>query len=104
MACLDRGEQEKNHYIIRGASLFGNMVAIVLATTALYISFTAVSSDTVAGMQGRYMLPTFYPALYALGITGVKHKINKKLFVCVPMLTIVFTFIVNMFKICVLNY
>lgn len=104
LACFDRGEQEKNHYIIRGASLFGNMVAIVLATTALYISFTAVSSDTVAGMQGRYMLPTFYPALYALGITGVKHKINKTLFVCVPMLMIVFTFILNMFKLCVLYY
>lgn len=104
LAFLDRGENEKNYVLVRGASLIGCAVAIVLSTTALYISFTAVGLGTVAGMQGRYMIPTIFPALYALGFGGIKHKINKNAFVCVPMFMIALTFIANMFRFCVLPY
>lgn len=104
LAFLDRGENEKNYMSVKGAGLIGCAVAIVLSTTALYISFTAVGADTVAGMQGRYLVPTIYPALYSLGVGGTTHKINKNTFVCLPMLIIAFTFIYNMFMLCVVNY
>ena len=104
LAFLDRGEHEKKYYAIRGATLIGGAVAIILSTTALYISFTAVGANTVAGMQARYMVPTILPALYSLGVGGTTNKINRNAFVCVPMLIIALTFIANMFKFCVLHY
>lgn len=104
LAFLDRGEDEKNHLVVKGTSLIGCAVAVVLSTTALYISFTAVASETVAGMQGRYLIPTIYPALYALGLGGNTHKINKNAFVCVPMIAIALTFVLNMVKWCVILY
>ena len=39
------------------------LLCVILATTSLYVSFTAVGATTVAGMQGRYLLPLLYPAL-----------------------------------------
>lgn len=104
VAFLDRDQNGKNYNIVKGAGLVGCAVAIVLSTTALYISFTAVGAGTVAGMQARYMLPTVFPALYFIGLNGTSHKINKNAFVCVPMLIIALTFIFNMFRLCVLHY
>jgi len=104
LAFLDRGETEKNHYFIKTAGLLGCAVAMVLSITALYISFTAVASDTVAGMQGRYMIPTIYPALYCLGVGGTKHTINKNVFTSVPMLVVAFTMIYNLTVLCVIPY
>lgn len=104
LAFLDRGEDEKNHLIVKGTGLVGCIAAVVLSTTALYISFTPVAAGTVAGMQARYLVPTIYPALYSLGNGGTTHKINKNAFVCVPMLLIAITFVCNMFKLCVLHY
>lgn len=101
---LDRGKSEKNYVIVKGTGLIGCVVAIILSTMALYISFTAVGADTVAGMQGRYVIPTIYPALCAIGLGGVSHKINKSAFACVPMLLIAVTFIYNMYKLCVIPY
>lgn len=104
VAFLDRDQNEKKHFIVKGTGLIGCAAAIVLATTALYIDFTAVGAMTVAGMQARYMLPTVFPALYSIGAGGTTHKIDKNLFVCVPMLVIAVTFIFNMFILCVWHY
>ena len=104
LAFLDRGENEKNHMLVKGAGVIGCATAVVLATTALYISFTAVASDTVAGMQGRYLIPIIYPMLYSIGAGGTTHKINKNAFVCVPILIIVITFVYNLSSFCVVNY
>ena len=104
VAFLDRGDTFKRNYIVRSAGIIGCVVALVLSTTALYISFTAVGANTVAGMQGRYMIPFFFPTLYCLGVGGVQHRINKNAFVCLPMIIISLTFIYNMFTLCVLRY
>ena len=104
VAFLDRGDIGEKHFLIRGTSLVGCAVALVLSTTALYISFTAVGANTVAGMQGRYLIPFMLPTLYAVGQGGVQHKFDKNAFVCVPMLIMAITFIYNMFQMCVRIY
>lgn len=104
VAFLDRGKDEKNYCVVKVTGLVGCATAIILATTALYISFTAVGAGTVSGMQARYMLPTVFPALYFIGLNGTNHKIDKNVFVCTPMLIIALTFIFNMFELCVLYY
>lgn len=104
LAFIDREQEEKNFLVIKGACLIGNIVAIVLSTTALYIDFTSVGLDTVSGMQARYLLPTVYPALNAIGFGKISHKINKNALVCVPVAIIAFTFIFNMMFYCALKY
>lgn len=104
LAFLDRGEYEKNIYMIKGVTLLSNTVAMILASTALYISFTAVASNSIAGMQGRYLLPTIYPALHSIGLGGTKNKIDKNAFVWVPLLIIAVTFVYNLTKFCVIYY
>lgn len=104
VAFLDRGDSKGNYTVTRCAGIIGCAVAITLSSVALYISFTAVGASTVAGMQGRYLVPTIYPALYCLGQGGTTHKINKNVFACLPMLIIALTFIYNMFEFCVRYY
>lgn len=104
LSFLDRGENEKNYALVKGAGVIGCAAAVILATTALYVSFTAVASDTVAGMSGRYLFPIIYPMLYSLGVGGTTHKINRNAFVCVPMIIIALTFICNMSRLCVIHY
>lgn len=104
LAYLDRGQKEKNYISVKVTSLLGCGIAIILATTALYISFTAVGLDTIAGMQGRYLVPTIYPALYSIGVGGTEHKIDKKVFASVPMIVVALTFMYNMWVLCVKLY
>lgn len=42
-------------------TLFLFLATMFLSSVALYLSFTAVGSNTVAGMQPRYMLPLVFP-------------------------------------------
>jgi uncharacterized membrane protein len=46
---------------IRLSTLAGYLIALALSATALYITFTAVASSEMAGMQPRYVLPLVFP-------------------------------------------
>lgn len=48
-----------------------------LMASALYVSFTAVGSDTVAGCQGRYLLPLVVPFLALFFSTRIKNENSK---------------------------
>jgi uncharacterized membrane protein len=48
------------------------------AATALYISFTPVGHNTILGCQWRYIIPTLFPFLYAVGSPRVRHTIDKR--------------------------
>lgn len=50
---------------------------ICLVATSLYISFTAVGSNTIRGCQGRYITPLLLPLLLVVASPGLKLKINK---------------------------
>ena len=61
-------DSNKNNYSYalwryRGAALVFLLGVSALVATALYISFTSVGSQTVAGCQGRYLLPVLLPFL-----------------------------------------
>lgn len=104
VAFLDRDEKKSVNIWIRFSGIIAGMSAIILATTALYISFTGVGSNTVAGMHDRYVFPTIFPILYLLGVDGGKHGINKSVFSCVPVLVIALTFLYNVNMLCVSLY
>ena len=60
-------------------TLFLCLVTVILSAVALYMSFTAVGSNTVAGVQPRYMLPLVFP--FCALVLNVPHswQPNEKL-------------------------
>lgn len=104
VAALDRDEKKSTSLIMKVAGVVACVGTLILMTTALYVSFTAVASNTVAGMHDRYVFPLLYPFIYFIGIDGIKMNVNRKLFVCVPMLIIALTFLYNINMLCVTQY
>lgn len=64
-----------------------------MAALSMYIAFTAVGAETVAGCQGRYILPAIFPTLFILsrwrGKTYVKNLLkeeNINIAICIMMI------------------
>lgn len=73
----------KAEILTKWGSFVGVLGSLVVAVTSLYISFTAVGAETIAGCQGRYILPVLFPFLFFVGEMGVRvpEKMREKLFV-----------------------
>lgn len=56
--------------------LFGT---ISVVWTSMYISYTAVGSSTIEGVQGRYFIPLFVPFFICLFRKNRKSRLDKKL-------------------------
>lgn len=105
LAFLDKSSYRKNDkLLLRVSTYFGIACICALVPTALYIAFTAVASDTIAGCQVRYLLPVVYPALYLMGPDGTTIKMDRRLLVNIPLIIISLVFLVNMTKLCILYY
>ena len=52
--------------------------ALCLVATSLYIVFTPVGANTIAGCQQRYKLPLFFPVFYILGSSKMINRIDRK--------------------------
>ncbi|MCR4564211.1 MAG: DUF2142 domain-containing protein [Clostridiales bacterium] len=63
--------------------LFFGMAAAI--ASALYIVFNPVGSDTLNGVQSRYIIPLLYPMLSIVGF-GFKNKMNKAVYNAVILL------------------
>ena len=48
-----------------------------LCATAMYVSFTPVGADYIAGCQQRYLLPVIFPTLYVLSRIPTKCKVRR---------------------------
>jgi uncharacterized membrane protein len=55
-------------------------ISIALFATALYIAFTPIGANWIAGCQGRYIVPVLFPVLYVLGSPKVQNRINEKIY------------------------
>jgi len=54
------------------------LVTVALFSTVMYIAFTAVGADTIAGVQGRYLMPLLFPFLYVVGGFKIKNLMNEQ--------------------------
>ena len=52
--------------------------AMCLVATSMYIAYTAVGSDNVAGCQYRYLAPVMFPVLYSIGSGRIENKIKRE--------------------------
>lgn len=93
VAFFDQNGKVKITKGIMFAEVFGAFCAVILVSSALYISFTPVGYNTVNGCQFRYLIPLIFPTLYVLGYGKLRNPINKNLFVIIPLLILVATFI-----------
>lgn len=103
-AVLDRDVKKTIPVSLKLSGIIACGATVILMTTALYISFTAVGSGTVSGMHDRYFFPLLYPLIYFAGVDGVKVSIDKRLCVCLPILILSLTFLYNINMFCVTPY
>ena len=85
-AFVDRNESDKclRTRAAKICAVVATLGALVLVSTALYISFTAVGASTIAGCQYRYIVPCLFPGLYYLLNFKMENKMNKNyLYLCV---------------------
>ena len=85
---------------VRGAYFFSAAVCIILVATALYVSFTEVGANYIAGCQPRYLLPILFPTAYFIGVDGVQTKINKNVMTVVSISIMSYFFMAGMWNTC----
>lgn len=67
-----------NNIIIRSALAVTSLGAIILASTALYISFTPVGHTWINGMQWRYQAPALFGLLYSFGSVKTRCGLSNR--------------------------
>lgn len=92
VALYDQDGSIKKTRGITISGCIGLFCSVLLIASALYISYTPVGLNTVNGCQHRYLLPLIFPATYLLGFNCKVEK-NDNLFVIVPILIFVATFV-----------
>lgn len=75
VALTDKCENEKKLNGIEKAGISVVIFIIVcLIWTALYLSFTVVGADSIAGVQGRYFIPLVIPGLLLFNFNSIENK------------------------------
>lgn len=63
--------------VFRGFLLLLIFGVACLIWTSMYLSFTEVGRDVIAGVQGRYYIPLLFPALFALSFNKFNSSYDK---------------------------
>jgi len=79
VALTDRSEKDTLTSSIKTKTIiaFLTVSTVALISTALYVDFTGVGSNSIAGMSGRYLIPVVFPFLYAVGSFKIRNYISK---------------------------
>lgn len=93
VAVYDQDGLPKKTLGISLSGCFGAFCAAFLVALALYLSYTPVGYETVNGCQYRYLLPLVFPVSYLVGSNYKVTKKNENLFVILPILILVATFV-----------
>ena len=85
---MDCGGSVQVNRNVKLATLVGVLGCVILVPTALYLAFTPVGSDIIAGCQYRYIFPMLFPTIYVITNNGVYNKMNKEWFTIIPIVLI----------------
>lgn len=69
---------------VRFIALLMFLFGVILVVTSLYVAFTSVGSSTVAGVQGRYLLPLLPAFLVFFFNVKVENQMNETAFHLIP--------------------
>lgn len=98
---MDREEESSCDWRIRIIGFLGLAFTVILIVAALYVSFTAVGSKDVAGVQPRYLLPLIFPAFYFMGTPGNRINRDKSETAIIPMAFMAYMFIYAVYYLCI---
>lgn len=73
-------DKETSGWKIKTSMLVIYLAIVALISSALYVSFTAVRSETIAGVQPRYLIPLIFPLLFVLGSSKIKNPLSRNLY------------------------
>jgi uncharacterized membrane protein len=105
IAVLDRSEELIAMMRIRIGVLVSCVLLVLLIPTALYISFTPVGSNSINGVQWRYLLPLLLPVLYFFLPDGYgSNRKKESLFVTVPILWYVVVSLINIIGVLIIRF
>jgi uncharacterized membrane protein len=62
----------------RALTILMSFGAMCLVATSMYIAYTAVGSNSIAGCQYRYLAPVMFPVLYCLGSGKIENKMKRE--------------------------
>ncbi|WP_287389014.1 DUF2142 domain-containing protein [Lachnospira sp.] len=93
---LDKSECDKaiSNVLVRLYTLVLLLGGVALISTAFYLAYTAVGSESINGVQARYFTPIIYPFLAVVGFSKIKIEFDKRKLLY---LLLVVYFVVNMF-------
>ena len=82
VAVTDKNKFDKETSNLKVKALMAGIFlgTVALICTALYVAFTAVRSEIIAGVQPRYLMPLIFPLLYVLGSSQIKNPIKKNIY------------------------
>ncbi|EKE19069.1 MAG: hypothetical protein ACD_9C00151G0004 [uncultured bacterium] len=78
----DRNESDKKTYgwKVKLFMLTIYILIVALISSALYVAFTAVRSENIAGVQPRYLIPLIFPLFYVLFNFKFRNFINRNFY------------------------
>ena len=86
----------KLHVVLTAVMLLGTAAVI---WTSMYVSYTAVGSSTIEGVQGRYFIPLFVPLFVCFFTKQRRSKLGRRTVSQIAFLTMIY---MNLFMITVL--
>lgn len=97
-------DKETSNFKTRLMVISVYLSTVALISTALYVSFTAVRSATIAGVQPRYLIPLVFPLLFILGSSRIKNPINKNIYNSLIFATISIVLLQGIWDLIIKNY
>lgn len=81
-ALTDKNEYDRKSYrwYAKAASIALFFGLSVLVATSMYVAFTPVGAQEIAGCQPRYLIPLLFPLLSVIGWSGLKLKFNRTVY------------------------
>ncbi len=106
VAFIDNDTNDRKPEVLtRAVTFFSAFATIVLVATALYVSFTAVGRDTIAGCQPRYIIQILFPVWYYISRCGIKSSAGTRNKAAAIMIMIaVFVFMMDLYRQLVVFY
>ncbi len=104
-AVTDKNESDCNiSYWYKYGTFFLVFVTACFIATALYITFTPVAAEYIAGCQPRYLMPLLFPLLCIAGSKNIENKINKTCYNIFIYTTILYILANSFWKGCIMLY
>lgn len=103
-AVLDKDGGKNKGTLIAVSTIAATLIAGFLAGIAMYITFTPVGANQIAGYQDRYLLPGVLPALYMAAPEKIVNPIKRELFVAIPLIFMSATFLYNVMGPLIVGY